>query len=570
MGGGGGGGMGGGGMGGGFFAIKDLKLGKNKSKQAGPAEEAPAAKQPAVEFKAPVFGAPAAAPAIGAAAKGAAVKRTASSRPIRIEIKEGADPEAAWNDYFVSHKSDSNGDDAAPSFAAVRETVRESMRTHEYEQVIALINAALRNQQGQPWMFEALGLAMQADQRPMAEIERALMSALDFTSDPTDMMYLAQYLARSGLNARALQLFHQAGQLDPTSPEPFVQGLKLAQRLDDLDAIQWSTVGILGQAWPKQRVGIWQEGFRAAEAALDRLRSEGRRAEAKQYQAELDKALVRDCVVIVSWTGDADVDLFVEEPSGTICSARNPRTTSGGSMLGDAVAKTGQRKSEGASEVYVCPKGFDGTYRVMVRRVWGKLAANKVTVDIYWHYFSKREKKQTKQLELVSDEAVAAFDLQDGRRTEPLAEQQVANAVAGQVAAGRQLLAQQLNALNNPQALGSFLSGANHSGQTDGLGFNPFNPFVPFGFNGAVGYQPVITSLPKGAIMTTSAVISADRRYVRVSPTPFFSGISEVNTFNYVTGASGTSNGAGGGGFGSGGGGGGLGGFGGGGKGGGF
>ncbi|HEV7222597.1 MAG TPA: hypothetical protein VGN42_07840, partial [Pirellulales bacterium] len=270
-------------------------------------------------------------------------------------------------------------------------------------------------------------------------------------------------------------------------------------------------------------------------------------------------------------TGDADVDLFVEEPSGTICSARNPRTTSGGSMLGDAVAKTGQRKSEGASEVYVCPKGFDGTYRVMVRRVWGKLAANKVTVDIYWHYFSKREKKQTKQLELVSDEAVAAFDLQDGRRTEPLAEQQVANAVAGQVAAGRQLLAQQLNALNNPQALGSFLSGANQSGQTDGLGFNPFNPFVPFGFKGAVGYQPVITSLPKGAIMTTSAVISADRRYVRVSPTPFFSGVSEVNTFNYVTGASGTSNGAGGGGFGSGGGSGGLGGFGGGGgRGGGF
>ena len=499
-----------------------------------------------------------------------AAEQHAPLQPIRIDIKEGADPEAAWNDYFVSHKAASGGDDAAPSFASVRETVRKLMQANDYDQVIALINAALRNQQGQPWMFEALGLAMQADRRPMAEIERALMSALDFASSPTDTMYLGQYLARSGLNARALQLFHQAAQLDPSSPEPFVQGLKLAQRLDDLDAIQWSTVGILSQAWPKRRVGIWQEGFRAAEAALERLRSEGRKAEAKQYQTELDKALVRDCVVIVSWTGDADVDLFVEEPSGTICSSRNPRTTSGGSMLGDAAPKTGQRKSEGASEVYVCPKGFDGTYRVMVRRVWGKLAANKVTVDIYWHYFSKREKKQTKQLELISDEAVAAFDLQDGRRTEPLAEQQVANAVAGQVAVGRQLLAQQLNALNNPQALGSFLSGANHSGQPDGLGFNPFNPFVPFGFKGAVGYQPVITSLPKGAIMSTSAVISADRRYVRVSPIPFFSGVSEVNTFNYVTGASGTSNGAGGGGFGSGGGGGGLGGFGGGGKGGGF
>src|SRR6185437_13123435 len=114
-----------------------------------------------------------------------AAEQHAPLQPIRIEVKEGADPEAAWNDYFVSHKSVANGDDAAPSFASVRETVRKLMQTHEYEQVIALINAALRNQQGQPWMFEALGLAMQADRRPMAEIERALMSALDFTSDPT-------------------------------------------------------------------------------------------------------------------------------------------------------------------------------------------------------------------------------------------------------------------------------------------------------------------------------------------------------------------------------------------------
>ncbi|HUY89509.1 MAG TPA: hypothetical protein VMV10_23810, partial [Pirellulales bacterium] len=71
-----------------------------------------------------------------------------------------------------------------------------------------------------------------------------------------------------------------------------------------------------------------------------------------------------------------------------------------------------------------------------------------------------------------------------------------------------------------------------------------------FVIKGAVGYQPVITSLPKGAMMSTSAVISADRRYVRVSPFPFFSGVTEVNTFNYVSGVSGQSGGAGGGGFG--------------------
>ena len=49
-----------------------------------------------------------------------------------------------------------------------------------------------------------------------------------------------------------------------------------------------------------------------------------------------DQALVRDCVVVVSWTGDADIDLLVEEPTGTVCSFRNPRTTGGGLMLGDS------------------------------------------------------------------------------------------------------------------------------------------------------------------------------------------------------------------------------------------
>ena len=413
-------------------------------------------------------------------------------------------------------------------------------------------------------MFEALGLAMQADQRSLPEIERALMSALDFVHGPTDMMYLAQYLARAGLNQRALQLFRQAGELDPSSPEPYVNGLHLAERLDDLDAIQWATIGILSQAWPKDQLSIWQEAYRTAEATLDRLRSERRKKEADKFKTALDKALVRDCVVVVSWTGDADIDLLVEEPSGTICSFRNPRTTAGGLMLGDSAAKSGERKSAGASEVYVCPQGFDGTYRVLVRRVWGKLAANKVTMDIYWHYYSKAEKKQTKQIELKDDEAVASFELADGRRKEPLDEQQVANAVQGQLQVGRELLAQQLNRLNDPQALGKFLASASMGNllETGGV-FNPNNPFMPFGLKGAVGYQPVITSLPKGAMMSTSAVISSDRRYVRVSPTPFFSGVSEVNTFNYVTGASGTSNGAGGGGFGSGGGGGGLGGFGG-------
>ena len=539
--------MGGGGRG--MFSVKDdLKLsGKKKSAGAAkaPGEQAPAGERPAIGERQPVgerqpAPKPAAGPmaparrgAMGPAWRGA--KRAKAAEPVRIDCAEGDDPEVKWNDLFSAQKLPTDG---------VRQAVRELAKANKFDHVIALINAALRNKQGQPWMYEALGLAMQADHRDSLEIERVLMSAIDFTDNPLDVMYIAHYMDKNGLKHRALELFQQVSESDPNAAEPFVAGLRLATELDDLDGLRWSTLGILSQAWSAEHIEIWNTAERVALSTLDRLKKENRKQEADEYQAQLNEAQIRDCVVIVSWTGDADVDLLVEEPAGTVCSFRNPRTTSGGILLGDAVARRDQRTSQGASEVYVCPKGFDGTYKVAVRRVWGKLTADKVTVKLIWHFWSKRERVQTKQLTLKDGDAVAAFDLKDGRRLEPLAQQQVANAVAGQVAVNQQILNQQLNALNDPRVLGSMLRGVNRG--NGGVVVNPFNPFF---VQGAVGYMPVISTSPKGASMVVnSAVVSADRRYVRVSPIPAFTGVTQVNTFNFVTGASGTSGGAGGGG----------------------
>jgi len=96
-------------------------------------------------------------------------------------------------------------------------------------------------------------------------------------------------------------------------------------------------------------------------------------------------------------------------------------------------------------------------------------------------------------------------------------------------------------------------------------------PVVGFG---SVGFQPVITMLPDGISLTVLAVISADRRYVRLSLSPLFSAVTRVDTFQTSSGGAGFGGGGGGGGgLGGGGGGfggGGLGGGGGGGFGGGF
>jgi hypothetical protein len=280
------------------------------------------------------------------------------------------------------------------------------------------------------------------------------------------------------------------------------------------------------------------------------LRAAKRTAEAADFKTALDQALVRDCVVVVSWTGDADIDLLVEEPTGSVCSFRNPRTTGGGLMLGDS-SSADERDSKTLSESYVCAQGFDGTYKMQLRRVWGKPTVDRVTVDFYTHRGTKMEHHLKKQINLADGQAALAFALDNGRRQEPLEQQQLANAVNGQLAVGKAILAQQAVAANNPQQVNQQLNQvssagtqANYvSGTGNGLGGFGGLGISPFMFPGRVGYQPVIITLPEGTNMSATAVVSADRRYVRCTTQPLFSSIPKVNTFNFQNGSSGTSGG---------------------------
>lgn len=378
-------------------------------------------------------------------------------------------------------------------------------------------------------MYEVLSLSMEATGRPKSEIERALMSAADFSENIDEYMYLAQYLAKRGFEERALKVFRQAGSLDPTRPEPFIHGLQLAQRLNDLEGIEWASLGILSQGWPRDKREVETSARNAAKAVLAQLVEEKRTKEAVDFRARLDKALIRDCKIVVSWTGDADVDVFVEEPSGTICSFRNPRTTSGGMMLGDVASGDGSVPSGASTETYVCPQAFSGTYKILLRRVWGKITAGKVTVDVYTNYGTKQVKNFHAQIPVSDQDTIASVDLAEGRRRESLGEQQVANAAIGQVALNQAILNQQLNTAGNNAASNNLLV-------SRGGAFGAF-PLI----QQAVGYQPVIIVLPAGANFAATGVISADRRYVRITSLPLFSQIGMVTTFNISSGAVGSS-----------------------------
>jgi hypothetical protein len=53
----------------------------------------------------------------------------------------------------------------------------------------------------------------------------------------------------------------------------------------------------------------------------------------------------------------------------------------------------------------------------------------------------------------------------------------------------------------------------------------------------SVGFQPQITVLPEGVSMTVQAVISADRRYVRLTVIPQFTAITDVQSFSFISGS---------------------------------
>jgi hypothetical protein len=354
-------------------------------------------------------------------------------------------------------------------------------------------------------------------------------------------MYIALYMSQIGLPERALQVLQDVSTLNPYRHEPYVHGLVLAKKLDDLEAKQWATLGILRQAWTNEHRRLEQDAKRTAEAVLYELRQAKKTKQADAFEIAMKKAEVRDCRIVVRWTGDADIDLQVQEPTGSVCSLRNPRTAAGGVMLGDTFAQKGKVPVEGYVETYVCPQGFTGEYRLFVQRVWGKVVAGKVTVDIYTG--NDKNPHIHQQIDLGKKDAVVIFEVAKGRREEAVGQQQLANLRQAQEAVGQAFLAQQVNGAQQAAQLRAIeesravrdLALARRQALRDGRFFA--------GRRGAVGNRPMITTLPEGTNMSVqSAIVSPDRRYVRISIPPFppiTSGVGDVSTFNFATGEAG-------------------------------
>ncbi|MBR5711156.1 MAG: VWA domain-containing protein [Thermoguttaceae bacterium] len=442
-----------------------------------------------------------------------------------IVVPANADKKEFWNTYFQR-------DDVNDSL--VRRTMLHYKHANQYNDIIVALQAAMLSGKAQPWMYEALALAQLCAGRPQSEYERTLMSAVEFSDDAQTMILIALYMQRIGLHDRALQVLHEIAKNNPEMAEPYEKALPIASITNNREAKKWASLGILSLAWQEDKQYLFDKANDVANSVVADLMAENKKQEAKEFQEEINNAKQRDCIIRVSWTGQADIDIAVEEPGGTVCSMKNIQTPAGGFFMGDAHAGQLGKNNKAMSETYVCPKGFNGDYRLAIKKLWGDVIGGKVKVELFTHVNAddlntlKGKKPMVGYIQLKDDAAGMMFTLHDGRRTEA-SQQVIANAINNQV--NRAILAQQLAQAFDPNAMAK-LDGFVNADQAAEEG-RYYNPYFR---QGAVGYQPQIITLPTGTNMMAQAVVSADRRYVRITSVPLFSYIASVHVFNYVTG----------------------------------
>src|SRR5262245_57677645 len=119
------------------------------------------------------------------------------------------------------------------------------------------------------------------------------------------------------------------------------------------------------------------------------------------------------------WSGPADLDLVVVEPSGAVCDATHKRTTGGGVLQADQRAQKEDVNvgGSGRSEIYTAASAFSGAYKVSVKKMFGQPDGNKARLKVTQFKGTPKERFDVIEIDLVSS-APVEIKLGGGSRTE--------------------------------------------------------------------------------------------------------------------------------------------------------
>jgi hypothetical protein len=411
-------------------------------------------------------------------------------------------PDDFWFQQFQKKK---------PSASDVEKLVSRFHKARRHDQVIGVLSGSLAAGVSEPWMYRVLALSMKIEGYPREDIERALLSQVDFTiSDLPSLLSSIDVLVSLDGAEQALILCRQASELDPVHPVPYLRGLKLARELKDDEALEWACTGLLSHEWLEG-----DASHRLAEdAAVERsreLKKEGREPGAARLTAAVAEARRRDLTIRVDWSGKGDLDLEVFEPLGTVCSVTSRLSSGGGVLTHDGFGP----RPENCFDEYVCAQGISGDYRLKVSLSSGTVVGRRCRVTITQHQGSKAEVTRTLTLTLDGDSVEQTVTLKDGRRVAP--GRPTSEFRANPRLPSRSELLAQLRQAAPPRVA------------------PPGNRLPVGAVSVGVGYQPVVSTVSDGVALSAMAVVSPDLRFVRIAVSPVFNALTEVQTFSFIT-----------------------------------
>jgi hypothetical protein len=378
----------------------------------------------------------------------------------------------------------------------------------------------------EPWVYKALAIALRQSGAPAEEVERAEVSGADLVpQDARGFLEAARALAAGGNYARALAFCRQAALLEPGWPQLYADAVGYAELAHDAQAMSWAAGRLLSQDWPGPNKALQARAGQKLASLVSWLDKEGRRGQAAALrQAEVGWRR-RDLVIQLAWQGDAGLDLRVLEPTGSACTALQRQTVGGGALLSEGLAEPGW-------ESYVAAEGYSGAYTVTVERIYGRPFADKAQLRIIRHRGTPQESEQLLTVELKSRQSEpVVVNLEGGRRAEAasVAPEALAEAAAEEPASRESpdAVLHKLRALSDPELAGYEAQGFKGGLSAPGRAVSPSAPARPAPEDAGLGERTLCATKVKSFVsnsldVTAQAVLSADRRSVRVSLSPVF------------------------------------------------
>jgi len=365
-----------------------------------------------------------------------------------------------------------------------------------------------------PWVYKSLAISLRQSGGSADEIERAEVSAADLEPlDARGYLLAARALADDKNYERALAFCRQAARLEPGMPHAYADAARYAEMAEDARSLEWAAGKLLAKDWPVRNSEVQEMAAQKVDALARRLD----KAKAEKLKKSVAQQRQRDLVVKLLWQGEADLDLKVLEPSGSVCASLNRQTIGGGTLIASGPANTN-------SETYLAAQAFDGEYRITVEKVWGKPLGNKAQLRIIKNQGTENETEEVITLKLVSNiSEPITVKLDKGRRSEaayvppPSAHLNMESPAITPTDDGNAVMSK-LRALADPE-----ITGVERGRQQGGVlspGRSPRTTHAIPRMNDKDRplYQTKVSPFVQNSVdVTAQAVITADRRFVRLS-----------------------------------------------------